>query len=379
MYAIYYWYERDKLWPLFLTVYLLTAIAFLTKGLPALVFTGISLLVFFIWRKRFRLLFQPAHFAGIGLLILIVGGYFYAYSQRHYDLTKLLSVLWSQSSQRTVAGSAAWEFLQHLLVFPFEVLKELAPALLLLPFLWQKQVGYWLRKHDFLFFCTLLFLFNLLLYWLSPGARMRYLYMLLPFGIIILVAAWQHFSRYTPGAGWRFQVLRYGIGFILSVLPLASLALFGLPELQFMERLPLIAIGGFVVLGSIVYGFMRYPRWSMLWLLLALAAGRILFDLTVLPQRAEDSGAQRNQVFAEEIYAIVGDQPLEIVCTDKIFPYTATFYLNQLRSKVLRANDSPVLLSGHFYIISVDQIPAGARLLKIWDYEDAERALILME
>lgn len=375
MYAIYYWYQKDRLWPLFLTVYLLTAIAFLSKSLPALVFTAISLLVFFIWKKQFRKLFHPAHFTGIGLLALLVGGYFYLYAQRHPHWWSLLRVMWSQSSERTVAGSATLEFIQHLVVFPFEVLKELAPALFLFPFLIRKKLWVWLKANDFLFFCTLLLLFNLLPYWLSPGTRMRYLYMLLPFGIFILTGIWQQTDPQLR-AGWRARIPRALAGLVIILLPLGSLALPLVPDLDFLPyRLPL-ALGGFVGFGAIALGYFRRPQWSMLWLLIALAGGRILFDLTVLPQRAVDSGAQRNQAFAKEIYEIVGDAPLEIVCTDKILSYTSTFYLNRLRGQVLRANEDPRLLPGRYYIISVDQIPASARLLRTWEYEDAERALI---
>ncbi|NJO25024.1 MAG: hypothetical protein HC867_03355 [Bacteroidia bacterium] len=70
---VYVYGEKKKYFHLFMITYLLVALGFLMKGLPALVFQAITLLTWAIWKKKFRVLFHIAHFAGIGLLALILG------------------------------------------------------------------------------------------------------------------------------------------------------------------------------------------------------------------------------------------------------------------------------------------------------------------
>ena len=79
IFLIFHLGQQKKYLALFLAVYALTAVGFLTKGLSALPFTAISLLVYFILEKNFRQLLRWQHFAGIGLFAVLVGGYFYMY------------------------------------------------------------------------------------------------------------------------------------------------------------------------------------------------------------------------------------------------------------------------------------------------------------
>jgi len=378
IYAIYYFYQKQQLWTLFLVVYTLSALAFLSKGLPALVFTGVSLLTFFIWKKKFWKLFHPAHFTGFALLILLVGGYFYGYSFYNPPKDYLLTLL-AQSSERTFLGAAWFNFLKHLFLFPLDFAKELLPALFLLPFLINKSSWESLRQHEFLTFCALMLVFNLVPYWLSPGTRMRYVYMLLPFGIFILVGLWKNMESQDQNTKWPQRLFLGFTSLPVVLLPLGSLAILFVPDLDFLSYRWFLSIGTFLIFCGLAYGFFRFPQWRMLFLLCALAIGRILFDLSILPQRVVDSGAQRNKAFAYELFEEIGNNPLTIVGDEKILSYTSTFYLDRLRKKVIRAESKPVFQSGHYYIISVSDIPAAAKILHTYEYEDAERAIILME
>ena len=70
--CLFHFHQRKKYLLLFLSVYFLGAIGILTKGLPSLVFTGLSVFVFFLVKKEFRKLFAWQHFAGIFLFLLIM-------------------------------------------------------------------------------------------------------------------------------------------------------------------------------------------------------------------------------------------------------------------------------------------------------------------
>lgn len=375
IYSIFYFHQKQQLWWLFLSIYALTAVAFLSKGIPSVVFTGLSLLAFFIWKKQFWKLFHPAHFAGLGLLVVLVGGYYYAYAKYADPLPFLLN-LWSESSDRAVWSNAAWSFISHLLIFPLDLLKEWIPAIFVVPFLIRKDLWQQIRQHDLLFFSLLMLLVNLLPYWLSPGTRMRYIYMLLPFGIILLAALWQ--KNQEQATAWQQKTSTILCGIPVFVLPFGALALPFIPDFAFLTYLIPLSIISFLLLGAVVFIFIKKPKLRVALLLLSLAIGRIAFDLTIFPQRADSSGAQRNQVMAEEVYAIVGDAPLAIINDEKIFSYTATYYLNQLRDEYLIATYYPSYATGVFYMTCGDQIPEDGEVKMTWEYEGSEIALIQM-
>ena len=373
--AIYHFHKKGQLWLLFLVVYLLLGIAFLSKGVPAVVFAGLSLLAFFIWKKQFWKLFHPAHFLGLFLLSGIVGGYYYAYSW-YADSRPFLLNIWSESSDRAAWSQNVWTFVLHVLSFPFQVLKELAPALLLLPYLLRKEVWPKIRANEFLFFCFLMLVVNLLPYWLSPGTRMRYLYMLLPFGIILLVVLWDQLA--PTAKQWQIKTSQGLMGALVYVLPFGMLALPFVPDLSVLNYSIPLAITAFIILSASAYFFYKKPNLGLAALLFSLAIGRLVFDLTVLPQRAIDSGAQRNKALAEAIYQVAGDAPITIVNDEKILSYTSTYYLNQLRGQVIRARYNPPFEVGQYYLLCADQVPEGAEVKLRYPYEGSEQALILV-
>lgn len=376
IYSIHHFYQRQQIWWLFLSIYTMTAVAFLSKGIPSVVFTGLSLLSFFIWKKQFWKLFHPAHFVSFGWFVFLVGAYYFAYA-KYADPMPFLLNLWSESSDRAAWSNAAWQFISHLFLFPFDLLKEWIPALFVLPFLLRKDLWQQIRQHDLLFFSLLMLLLNLLPYWLSPGTRMRYIYMLLPFGIILLAALWQ--KNEETAVSWQRKTSDILCGLPVFLLPLGVLALPFIPDFNFLNYLVPLTIISFLALAGLAYIFIKKPNLRVALLLLSLALARIVFDLTILPQRAESSGAQRNRVLAEEVYAIVGDAPLAIINDEKIFSYTATYYLNQLRGEPLIATYYPSYASGVYYMTCADKLPKRALIKMTWDYEGSEIALVKIE
>lgn len=371
--AIYRFHQKDQLWLLFPVVYVLLGIAFLSKGVPAVIFAGLSLLAFFIWKKQFWRLFHPAHFLGLFLFFGIVGGYYYAYS-RYADPMPFLLNIWSESSDRAAWSQSAWTFILHVISFPFQYLKELAPTLLLLPFLIHRQIWQKIRQNDFLFFSFLMLSVNLLPYWLSPGTRMRYLYMLLPFGIFLLVGLWAQLAPLAKS--WQTKTSHALMGVLVYVLPLGILALPFIPDLSVLRYVVPLSILAFLILAAAAYVFYKRPSLRLAVLLFSLAIGRLVFDATVLPQRAINSGAQSNQALAAEIYEAVGDAPITIVNDEKILSYTTTYYFNQLRGKVIRARYNPSFEAGQYYILCADQAPDGAEIKLTYPYDGSEQALI---
>lgn len=370
--AIYHFGEKERYWPLFLLVYLSCALGVLTKGLPSFVFTAVSLLVYFVDKKRFKVLFYPAHFAGIALLSLILFAYYYQYAQYH-ELSQVWMRMLTESSDRTVASNTLGDFVQHLLLFPLNWIGDMAPASFLLIFLWRKDWKTLLWKQNpFVRFCTLMLLFNALPYWISPGTRMRYVYMLYPLACLIL--AWLYAQRETLAA-WNGKVFRILALVVLVILSLGAWVLPFLPELQFMRTVAFVwAVGTFVGIGLCGWGVWQKPSLTLPFLLLAFALVRIVFDGTVLPQRNDESGAQRDKALAVKIDKIVGDAPLYTAYQEKVVAYTTIVYLNRLRPRVVRRKDD--LQKGAYYLVPVKRAPKNVEILLTTVYGGKTKALI---
>lgn len=184
VYSIFHFQKRKQYFWLYTCSYLLTAIAFLTKGLPALLFQGFTLLAFLVLQKDWKRLFHPAHFLGILLLVVLVGGYFFAYHQREDAIAYLTNLVY-ESTQRTDGQGKLGKFVLHLLEFPIQFLKIALPWCLSLVLLYKKVARQQIASNAFLRFAVIFILANIWVYWVSAGTLDRYLYPFLPFIAIL--------------------------------------------------------------------------------------------------------------------------------------------------------------------------------------------------
>ncbi len=337
-FAIFHFDQIKKPFALFLTVYFLTAVGFLTKALPSLAFTAISLLTYFIYTRQFKRLFSLAHFAGIGLFFLLSAGYYFKYAQFE-DPTPFLTRLWGESSNRTVAGSGLGQFLNHLWQFPLNTLVDLLPGGVLIVFLFGKRFKTLLESNDFVKYCFWIAIVNFALYWISPGSRQRYIYMLYPLFMVVLVQA------YYLTNDWRHWANRFFRVFLLvlcGLLAAGCVALNFIPDLNFLPYRLMLSIGGVLACGVVFFFFFRKKIRPLATLILATALVRIVFDLAILPQRAHDSGAQKAKDIAVQIDELVQDEPLYLywphqttIINEYDISFITVYYLDVLRDTPL--------------------------------------------
>lgn len=364
---------KKKRWvSMFMSVYGLAAMGFLTKGLPSIAFAGISMVVWLGYTQNWKKLFSWQHVLGLSLFPAIVGGYYYAYSW-YADPAPFLTRLWVESSNRTVSQTVSFgSFLGHLAVFPLSVWGNILPGAGLLAFFaFRQKILPMVKRHPFLIFCSLMFLSNIIIYWLSPAERTRYIYMLFPFLIYLLVWFW----RKPLAQEWAQKAFRIGTGILLHLFPSAAVALLFISDLRPVPGIVPITLIFFVLFSVVTWLFWRKPDHPMPALLLGIALSKCLFALTILPQRAIDGGAQRDQVRAETIYQLVGDAPLYTVGPDKVIAYTSTAYLNRLRKNYLKRNDN--LDAGAYYLVTKGQTPLKpVEVLLEYRYNDRDQQLI---
>lgn len=344
---VYRYDQRKKYALLFATTYALTALTFLMKGLPALVFQGLTLLTYFGYTRQFRKLFTPAHLAGIATFLVIVGGYYVAYFTRNaIPPEKLISVLFDESAKRTVVKFGIGQTLLHLLTFPFEMLYHYAPWMALVLLLIRRDVGTLLKTQPFIWFNGLIFLANFVVYWSSPQVYARYLFMFLP--LLFTIFAYVYYEK-TTATDWQRRWVEGLFGFAVVVVTLGSWVPFFLPQTQTIPGLWWKCGGLFLVLAFVAVQYIRQPPYRLVIMITFLAVFRIGFNWFVLPPRLANRQAYKDS--SEEAARQSLGRPL--------YGYKQTigqggatdvnsFHIEVLRGDILRITDQKV--PGALYI-----------------------------
>lgn len=348
--AVWYLGQRGQWLRLFVLTYALTAVGFLLKGLPSVVFQGITLLVYCLDTRQWRRLFSWQHVLGVGVLLSILGAYFLIYS-RHNSLEVALQTLWSQSSQRTVAAQPLADSIQYVLLFPFDFIKHFLPWTLLVACLLVPGARRWIMTQPFLRYNALLFLAILPVYWLSPATIPRYLFMLVPLGLTVVIPLYKHQHAAGRGLiGWLDAAL-------LALLLVSTAALLGPPVLRAAEGVGLVtaaqvaflrgvpaswplSLGLFAALALGTYLFWRLADYRLLVLGYYLLALRLAFDVFIFPARLTTSPEVPYRTAAERIGRETRTRPLLLLPGTPLDNVEA-FYIARERGQTLRTATHP--------------------------------------
>ena len=328
--VVFIFYQKKNFGLLFPVFYLLNAVGFLTKAFPSLIFVGVTLAVFFWYKRDLKHLFHWAHWVGVFLFLIIVGGYFYLYNQAN-DASVFIKELWGSSSRRTVTHDhQTLNVLAHIFIFPLEILKNLLPAGILILFAFNKRAVKIIKSNPFAEFSFFIVLGNLIVYWFSPGANQRYIYMLYPFVIVVLTYLYFHLKSTVVFASKVFTLFMYAV---MGIFTLACSVIPFIKDLQVVPNLLILSIiFGFVFL-VLCYLFYRNKQIRLLLFIGAFILFRLFFDFTYLPYRSIDSWPQRNKDDAVAISQIVGNDP--VFMYHKRLSRTTVFYLERETQKVL--------------------------------------------
>ena len=355
--GFYHYSQQDKWWVALLLLYGLNGLGVLTKGLPSFVFAGLTVLAWLAYTRQWRKLWHPAHFAGIFLFLAIVGGYFYAYSLRA-PLEPFLQTLLSQSSERTLADESSTGLMsqllrlgKHLISFPLHsLLLNALPGSLLLFWVLSKAGRKYMKQEPVLAFCLLMLAVHFLPYWISPGAKARYVYMLFPLMILPGVAAW----FYTNPAGkWRNYVYDGVYYLALYLLPIGAIAIHFIADLQVLGSLRLLSVSVFLALSWVLILLMYFRLRALrpLLLFLAFVVLRLGYNSIVAPLRASTSDASKDKALGIELAARTEGSP---VCFYKESrpSRTMVFYYERDKQEVLAQKDS--LEANIWYVLDQD-------------------------
>lgn len=352
-FMVLYHFGTQKRWqPMFILSYGLTAAAFMLKGLPAIVFQGISVLValqlFGVFRKK---ILSKAHFLGIAAGILPVILYYSLYV-REVSLNTAFATLFDQSMQRTATHFGFYKTLIHLFTFPFEQVYHFLPWSLMIVILFHPRFWQWINSHPFIRFNFWMMVANLPVYWTSVEVYPRYLLMFVPLFNIVMMLAWQN-AWHENLKWWRilksaFLFLAVIAAVVFWLIPLADRA-WELPWL-----LP-VWLGCSLLLTFAAIGTIFDDKRTYLWLVIVMLTVRIGIDAIILPFRMVDDKAHFTREDARRLGDKWGKKDWYIFGETETHR-VAGFYITQATNKIVyktkEAADTAAL-----YIVDTSKYP----------------------
>jgi|GEM_PF-197233 4-amino-4-deoxy-L-arabinose transferase-like glycosyltransferase len=286
MMLVYHYGRQKKYWQLFIYTYLLTVVGYMMKGLPALAFQAITLLTYFLYTRRFKVLLGLQHMVGIAIFFVCTAGYYTLYfTANHITPAVLFTRLLTESTDRTVVKFGFWETVLHFLYYPLEMMYHYAPWLLLMVVLVRRDFFRIVNAHPFVQFNWWVFFANFVIYWTSPQVYARYLFALLP--MLFTVVFYVFYTCLPPRNNLR-RVLESVLG---GVLALCATAMLVLPFVEAASgKVHLAAAKAFTcaaLLGAQAYTYFKQPSYRLPLLVIGLFVIRLGFNWFVIDQRGD--------------------------------------------------------------------------------------------
>ncbi|MDQ3015384.1 MAG: glycosyltransferase family 39 protein [Bacteroidota bacterium] len=360
---ILYHFGKEGSWRrLFIFTYCLFAFAFLLKGLPALVFHGLSLLATLYFFKAVRKkIISADHLLGIltGLIILLA--YYIPYADR-VSIHNVFTILFDQSIQRTGTHHGISKTLLHLVTFPLEQFYHFLPWTILIIPACSRSFRQQVRENQFLRFNLMMVVVNIPVYWISVQVYPRYLLMFLP----VLHLAGYYFTILHP-TRWAEKVklaLLVMVGLALA----ATLLMPVYSKLHTVDCFYLIWFGSSLLIAFCFLGMCYDKRQTLLWMCIALLGVRTVFNLVVLPLRQEEFPENHSRNDIMRAASLYKDHPWLIYKeteTHQVARFYTSAYIDQIIYKVDSiADPNAYYLVDRKLYPTIDMIPIDSILLE---------------
>jgi hypothetical protein len=216
------------------------------------------------------------------------------------------------------------------------------------------------RRNNFLWYCLLVFLFNIIPYWTSPEAYARYILMLVPLFMTILFAL---YFEYQKSRTIVFLLVDYIFGAFIGVIAIGCLVFIFHPLTRDFPFIALVSVLTMLALGIISFFYWKQPVNRLLWLAISLLLIRITFDLTIIPSWEKTHPVVATKQLAADLARETADKQLYVYWNpefepDPYFSYRYnneifTFYLSTARGEITR--------------VKTEKIP-GALYLAQWEH-----------
>jgi 4-amino-4-deoxy-L-arabinose transferase-like glycosyltransferase len=336
--SLYYFGSREKWNWFFLSSYGLMTIGFLLKGMPAIVFQGLSLLAAIWFFGQFKRLLSWHHILS-GLLALFILVLYFSMYAKYHSLDILLPNLWQESVKRTGIIFGWWKTIIQLFKFPFDFIYHFLPfSILALVFLNKKFIQS-LKANRFAWFNFILFMINIPVYWSSVQVYARYLLMFVP---LFTCFSYYLMKKEQEDNSWRYKSFYTLLGILMVLLPIAFSIMPFIPEVNFLDNIWLLSLGfGLLLIVPALFYFYDKKRY-MYWIIITLLISRIAFNFIILPSRHHQnitSTARQNILKLVDKY----QNRRWYVYGNEYIREPASFYITQKLGYIVHRTEDPCI------------------------------------
>ena len=325
-----------------------------------MIFQGLTLLTAFAYFRSVKKLFHPSHLVGLLVFVILVGGYYYILWENSRD-PEFFTRLVSESTKRTLIEHGIWTTVKQILYFPFDQAIHLLPWSLFFLFLLRKSFYSKLREKKYLGYLALVFIVNIPVYWTSVGTHPRYVFMLYPILLILLLNYYSELSRED-----MFYKIIWKAFLILSGMALIAVTWYFLNHSISDSGRTLVIYCCTLVIALVVYLLMWKLKDIRLELLIInLLVVRIFFNLVVLPDRLTKGPELAEFKAVEEIYKITKGSELLL---HPVTPVSIEFvyYISTARNEILRKEYGEFKEGVYYLFDDADPLREGEQ--KVMEY-----------
>lgn len=367
---LYHQHKAGRWLAYFAGAWLIAAIGFLLKGLPAVVFLGCSILAHLVYLKAWKKILHPGQFVGALLFAILVGGYYWLRLDGS-DPSTVFGTLYTESAQRTPTHHGIGKVLLHILTFPVEMGYHFLPWSLLLVFIFPFTTAWKRLDHPFLRFNLLMIAANLPVYWVSPDVYPRYLMMFIPLFALI------GYTLYIRSTEQARRIFWYGFGAIAVIIAFLSWLPLVLPQTKDTPGI-IIKVALLMALTSIAaMAILRRQNLLLCGLILQLLTLRLAFDWLVIPDRIRNDFG----TLVREDARRIGNrfQHSDLVYLDQVVGSPTTwFYLNTSRQAITPLSSRPLEPGQPFITSRSADLPAGCTILDTLHIRHGDRDFALI-
>jgi 4-amino-4-deoxy-L-arabinose transferase-like glycosyltransferase len=348
--------EKGKFYTMFIAGYLLTSLAFMTKGFPALWFQGVSLILALYFTKNLRKLFTLQHLSGIFSFMVLPILFFTLHSgflgSKLYISRLIEETLIAQNFSFS-------HIIMHLIAFPFLNIQAYLPMALLLPALLLRRNIVLILKNKELSYLLFICIAGCSVFAISPYYPRYYCLMFVPlvFDIITyLIPNMQNLNikEKTGAIVWN-----------------SLFAIAALPLLRFNDGLMILII----VSVSVLIWIINKMRINII---IAISLILIIIKLSYpLHELKNKQFGYETKEQCQEIVLANKDKDLYILEGSKKVNYVSIFYLTYFSGEVIHYS-KPTNNTDAIYITDLENLPDNAIVTDtidqtFWGYDENAR------
>ncbi len=359
----YHYYHKEKYFKFFVVTALLTAIGYLMKGFSSFIFYFASIGAVLLFKRDLKKLYQGIGFV-TGLLLMgsIIGGYYWLYNQSH-DFTNTIGPLVDQSTRRTVIRFGVLDMVKHFFSYPFENLFHFYPWVLPGLLLFNTKVRRVVFKNDYIKFTFILFIANILVYWVSPEVYPRYILMLIPLSLTVIFYTIN--EAVNSSQEWWVYFRWYFIS--VPIISLIGVILgFFQPDIHIVSYPYVKLVGLALPIIAIIIMMTRDRKYLFWYVIITLLIARIGFNMFFMPERYQGNIATKSKLAILDIQKKYDDKPIRLY-RKSIMDKTCSFYL-------ATANGYPNIIEQEitdqfYYIVDTLRVDFPENIVKIDSFQ----------